>query len=104
MSAKIHSGDEVIVIRGSNKGKRGKVKRVFSSGKVIIEGLNLVKKHQKPVPSVKKPGGIFEEEAAINIANVAIFNVITNKSDKVLLKMENNRKVRVFRSTGKNIG
>lgn len=74
MAAKIRRDDEVIVLTGKDKGKRGKVKNVLSSGKVIVEGINLVKKHQKPVPALNQPGGIVEKEAAIQVSNVAIFN------------------------------
>lgn len=61
MAAKIRRDDEVIVLTGKDKGKRGKVKNVLSSGKVIVEGINLVKKHQKPVPALNQPGGIVEK-------------------------------------------
>lgn len=62
MAAKIRRNDEVIVLTGKDKGKRGKVKNVLSSGKVIVEGINLVKKHQKPVPALNQPGGIVEKK------------------------------------------
>ncbi len=62
MAAKIRRDDEVIVLTGKDKGKRGKVKNVLSSGKVIVEGINLVKKHQKPVPALNQPGGIVEKK------------------------------------------
>ena len=77
MAAKIRRDDEVIVLTGKDKGKRGKVKNVLSAGKVIVEGINLVKKHQKPVPALNQPGGIVEKEAAIQVSNVAIFNDLT---------------------------
>ncbi len=83
MAAKIRRDDEVIVLTGKDKGKRGKVKNVLSSGKVIVEGINLVKKHQKPVPALNQPGGIVEKEAAIQVSNVAIFNAATGKADRV---------------------
>lgn len=63
MAAKIRRDDEVIVLTGKDKGKRGKVKNVLSSGKVIVEGINLVKKHQKPVPALNQPGGIVEKRS-----------------------------------------
>ena len=83
MAAKIRRDDEVILLTGKDKGKRGKVKNVLSSGKVIVEGINLVKKHQKPVPALNQPGGIVEKEAAIPVSNVALFNTATGKADRV---------------------
>ena len=71
MAAKIRRDDEVIVLTGKIKVNAGKLKNVLSSGKVIVEGINLVKKHQKPVPALNQPGGIVEKEAAIQVSNVA---------------------------------
>ncbi len=98
MAAKIRRDDEVIVLTGKDKGKRGKVKNVLSSGKVIVEGINLVKKHQKPVPALNQPGGIVEKEAAIQVSNVAIFNAATGKADRVGFRFEDGKKVRFFKS------
>ncbi|VAY02384.1 50S ribosomal protein L24 [Arsenophonus endosymbiont of Aleurodicus dispersus] len=98
MAAKIRRDDKVIVLTGKDKGKRGKVKQVLYSSKVIVEGINLVKKHQKPVPTMNQPGGIFEKEAAIDVSNVAIFNVITGKADRVGFRIEDGKKVRFFKS------
>jgi large subunit ribosomal protein L24 len=103
MAAKIHREDEVIVITGKEKGKRGKIKNVLPSGKVIIEGINLVKKHQKPVPSLNRPGGIVEKEAAIQASNIALFNAATGKADRVGFRFEDGKKVRFFKSNGKTI-
>lgn len=103
MTLKIRRNDEVIVLVGKNKGKRGIVKQVFSSGKVVVEGINIVKKHQKPIPSANKPGGIIEKEAPINISNVAIFNSETGKADRLGFRIENGRKIRFFKSNRKKI-
>ena len=95
--------DEVIVLTGKDKGKRGKVKNVLSSGKIIVEGINLVKKHQKPVPALNQPGGIVEKEAAIQVSNVAIFNAATGKADRVGFRFEDGKKVRFFKSNSETI-
>lgn len=103
MAAKIRRDDEVIVLTGKDKGKRGKVKSVLSTGKVIVEGINLVKKHQKPVPQLNQEGGIIEKEAALNVSNVAIYNSATGKADRVGFKFEDGKKVRFFKSTSELI-
>jgi len=103
MAAKIRREDEVIVLTGKDKGKRGKVKSVLSTGKVVVEGINLVKKHQKPVPALNQEGGIVEKEAAINVSNVAIYNNATGKADRVGFKMEDGKKVRFYKSTNETI-
>lgn len=103
MAAKIRRDDEVIVLTGKDKGKRGKVKNVLSTGKAIVEGINLVKKHQKPVPATNQPGGIVDKEAAIDLSNLAIFNAATSKADRVGFKIEEGKKVRVFKSNGETI-
>ena len=103
MAAKIRRDDEVIVLTGKDKGKRGKVKNVLSTGKAIVEGINLVKKHQKPVPATNQPGGIVEQEAEIQLSNVAIFNAAANKADRVGFKIEDGKKVRIFKSNGETI-
>ncbi|MBT9431707.1 50S ribosomal protein L24 [Candidatus Sodalis endolongispinus] len=103
MAAKIRRDDEVIVLTGKDKGKRGKVKNVLSTGKAIVEGINLVKKHQKPVPATNQPGGIVDKEAAIDLSNLAIFNAATSKADRVGFKIEEGKKLRVFKSNGETI-
>lgn len=104
MAAKIRRDDEVIVLAGKDKGKRGKVLSVVTeSGRVFVEGVNLIKKHQKPVPQLQQPGGIVEKEASIDVSNVAIFNQETGKADRVGFKIEDGKKVRIFKSTGKTI-
>lgn len=102
MAAKIRRGDEVVVLTGKDKGKRGKVKNVLSSRKAIIEGINLIKKHQKPVPAMNQQGGIVEKEAAIDLSNLAIFNIASSKADRVGFRIEEDgKKVRVFKSNSK---
>jgi len=103
MAAKIRRDDEVIVLAGKDKGKRGKVKQVLSSGQVIVEGINLVKKHQKPVPALSQPGGIGAKETVIDVSNVAIFNVTTGKADRVGFRIEDGKKVRFFKSNSETI-
>ncbi|MGO2010778.1 50S ribosomal protein L24 [Pseudoalteromonas sp.] len=104
MAAKIRRDDEVIVLAGKDKGKRGKVLSVATeSGRVFVEGINLIKKHQKPVPQMNQPGGVVEKEASIDVSNVAIFNSETSKADRVGFKIEDGKKLRIFKSTGKTI-
>lgn len=108
---KIKCKDKVIVLTGKDKGKTGSVLKVIDSrGKkkaasalrVLVEGVNMVKKHTKGNPAQEKPGGIIEKEASLDISNVALFNPNTGKADKVGFKVleAENRKVRVFKSTG----
>lgn len=97
---KIRKGDQVVVIAGKNKGQRGEVLRVLDEH-VVVQNVNLVKRHQKPNPAANQPGGIVEREAPIHISNVMLFNPATKKGDRVGFKiLEDGRKVRVFRSTG----
>lgn len=103
MAAKIRRDDEVIVLIGKDKGKRGKVKSVLSNGKVVVDGINLVKKHQKPDSKLNQEGGIIEKEAAIDISNVAIYNGVAGKADRVGFRVEDGRKVRFFKSTNELI-
>lgn len=98
MAAKIKRDDEVIVIAGKDKGKTGKISKVLANGKVIIEGVNLVKKHQKPNPQAGVTGGIIEQEASIDVSNVAIYNSETSKADRVGFRVEDGQKVRFFKS------
>jgi len=100
---KIRRDDEVIVIAGKDNGKRGKVVKVLADNRVIISGINMVKKHQKPNPQLQQPGGIVEQEAGIQVSNVAIWNPKTEKADRVGFKVEGETKVRVFKSTGEVI-
>lgn len=98
---KIRKGDDIIVIAGKDKGKRASVSSVIGSNKVLLQGVNVVKKHQKPNPSTGASGGIVEMAKPIDISNIAIFNFTTKKADKIGFKIdENNQKKRIFRSTG----
>ena len=99
---KIKKGDDVIVITGKDKGKRGTVSRVMLDvDRVLVDGINTVKKHQKPNPAVGAPGGIVDKEMPIAISNVALFNPATGKADRVGIKqLEDGRKVRYFKSNG----
>jgi len=102
--AKIKKGDEVIVITGKDKGKRGTVVSVAEE-RVTVSGINLVKKHVKPNPARGTQGGIVEKEAALAISNVALINPATQKADRVGYKLqEDGTKVRVFKSSGEVIG
>ncbi|UDG81627.1 50S ribosomal protein L24 [Candidatus Profftia lariciata] len=103
MAAKIRCNDEVIVLVGKDKGKRGKVKNILSSSKVIVEGINLVKKHQKAVAALNKIGGIIKKEAAIHISNIALLNTLTGKADRVGFRFKDGRKVRFFKSNNETI-
>jgi len=99
---KLRKNDQVIVRIGKDRGKNGVIDRVLpSKNKVIVRGVNLVKKHQKPNPNKNQPGGIINKEMPIDISNVAIFNSETNKADKVVFKTEDNKRTRVYKSTQK---
>ncbi|WP_417763618.1 50S ribosomal protein L24 [Shewanella sp.] len=98
MAAKIRRDDEVIVLTGKDKGKRGKVTDVLSTGQLIVAGVNLVKKHQKPNPQLGITGGIIDKEAPIQASNVAIFNPASGKADRVGFRVEDGKKVRFFKS------
>ena len=100
---KIRRNDEVVVIAGKDKGKRGTVQKVLADERLIVSGINMVKKHQKPNPYLQQPGGIVEKEAAIQVSNVAIWNPKTEKADRVGFKVEGESKVRIFKSTGDQI-
>ena len=101
---KIKREDDVIVLTGRDKGKRGKVAKVVDESRVIIGGVNIVKKHQKPNPQAGVQGGIVEKEMPIQVSNIAIYNAATNKADRVGFKvLEDGTKVRVFKSTGEVI-
>jgi len=96
---KIKKGDEVIVIAGRDKGRRGTVLNVLENGRVLVEGVNIVKKHQKPNPNAGVQGGIVEMEMSLEKSNVMLFNPITEKGDRVGIKtLEDGRKVRFFKS------
>jgi large subunit ribosomal protein L24 len=102
--ARIRKSDQVIILAGKDKGKRGTVLRVLEDGCVVVEGINRVKKHQKPNPMRNIQGGIVEKEMPINGSSVALFNVATKKADRVGCKvLEDGRKVRVFKSNGEMV-
>ena len=98
---RIRKGDEVIVLTGRNRGQRGSVLEVDAGrGRVVVEGVNLVKRHTRPNPQKGTSGGILEKEMSIHESNVALFNPITGKGDRVGIRtMEDGRKVRYFKST-----
>jgi large subunit ribosomal protein L24 len=100
---KIRRDDEVIVIAGKDKGKRGKVLKVLADSRVLVSGVNLIKRHTKPNPMAGVQGGIVEREAPMHLSNVAIFNAETNKADRVGFKVEDGKKIRVFKSTQKPV-
>lgn len=101
---KIKRDDEVIVIAGRDKGKRGKVVRVLADDRLVVSGINTIKKHQKPNPQAGVAGGIVEKEAPIQVSNVAIFNPATQKADRVGFKvLEDGNKIRVFKSNGEAV-
>ncbi|MBK8570637.1 MAG: 50S ribosomal protein L24 [Nitrosomonadales bacterium] len=101
---KIKKNDDVIVIAGKDKGDRGKVLRVLGD-RLLVSGVNMVKKHQKPNPVKGLTGGVVAIEMSIHASNVAIYNVMSKKADRVGVKtLEDGRKVRVFKSSGDVIG
>jgi large subunit ribosomal protein L24 len=100
---KIRKGDEVIVLAGRDKGKRGRVVLRKDEDHVLVEGINLVKKHTKPNPMKGTTGGIVEKTMPIHQSNVAIFNPATGKADRVGIKVEGEKRVRVFKSSGEQI-
>jgi large subunit ribosomal protein L24 len=101
---KIRKGDDVMVIAGKDKGKRGIVLRVLDQERLVVEGVNKVKKHQKPNPMRGQTGGIVDKEMPIHASNVAIFNPATKKADRVGIKtLQDQRKARYFKSNGELI-
>lgn len=98
---KLRTGDEVIVLTGKSNGQRGKItKLITDKGRVVVEGLNMMKKHVRPNPQAGVQGGIEEREAPMDISNVAIFNPKTGKADRVGFKVEDGKRVRIFKSDG----
>jgi large subunit ribosomal protein L24 len=101
---KIRKGDDIIVIAGRDKGKRGTVLKVVDARHVVVEGVNRVKKHQRPNPMKGVTGGIADKDMPIDVSNVALFNPQTKKADRVGIKvMDGGRKVRVFKSNGEMV-
>ena len=100
MASKIRKGDDVIVLAGKDKGKRGTVLRVLED-RVVVENINLARKHVKPNPNRGEQGGIVDKEMPLHISNVALYNPASDKGDRVGFKtLDDGRKVRVFKSTG----
>ena len=97
-------GDNVVVIAGRDKGKRGDVARVVDDTHVVVNGVNQVKRHTKPNPMKNQPGGIVTKEVPIHVSNVAIWNPVTQKPDRIGFKlMEDGRKLRFYKSNGEQI-
>ncbi len=102
--SKIKKDDVVIVITGKDRGKSGKVLKVFASGRLLVEGINLAKKHVRPNPNANEKGGILEREATIQASNVAILNPNTKKADRVGVRiLKDGSKVRYYKSSGEQI-
>lgn len=101
---KIKRDDEVIVIAGKDKGARGKVLSVLANDRLLVAGVNMVKKHKRGNPQAGEPGGIIDQEAPIHTSNVAIWNAATGKADRVGFAVEGGEKHRIFKSTGEKIG
>ena len=98
---RIKKGDEVVVIAGKDKGRRGNVSRVLANGKLVVEGVNIARKHTRPNPQAGVAGGIVEQEKAIDPSNVMLFNPATSKGERVGVRtLSDGRKVRFFKSNG----
>ncbi len=101
---RIRKGDEVIVTTGRSKGQRGHVLYILDGEHLLVENVNMVKRHTKPDPGRNKQGGIIEKEGPIHVSNLAMFNPATGKADRIGFKsLENGSKVRVFKSTGEAV-
>ncbi|MEM7098508.1 MAG: 50S ribosomal protein L24 [Pseudomonadota bacterium] len=100
---KIKKEDEVVVIAGRDKGKRGEVLTVLKDGRLLVSGVNMVKKHKRANPNVGERGGIVDQEAPIQASNVAIWNTEDDRADRVGFKTEDGKKIRIFKSNGKAI-
>ena len=98
---KIRKGDDVVVLTGRDRSKRGTVLRVVDADHLLVEGINRVKKHQRPNPAKGDTGGIIDKEMPIHISNVALFNPLTKKADRIgIRQLEDGRRVRFFKSNG----
>jgi large subunit ribosomal protein L24 len=101
---KIRKGDSVVVIAGRDKGKRGEVSQVVDATHVVVSGVNTVKRHTRPNPMKNQPGGIVSKEVPIHVSNVAIWNPVTGKADRVGFRLlEDGRKVRFFKGNGEQL-
>jgi large subunit ribosomal protein L24 len=102
---KIKKGDNVVVVTGRDKGKRGDVARVVDAEHVVVNGINTVKRHTRPNPLKNQPGGIVTKEQPIHVSNVAIWNPVTQKADRIGFRtLDDGRKVRFFKSNGEQLG
>jgi len=102
---KLKKGDNVVVVTGRDKGKRGDVARVVDAEHVVVNGINTVKRHTRPNPLKNQPGGIVTKEQPIHVSNVAIWNPVTQKPDRIGFRtLDDGRKVRYFKSNGEQIG
>tara|TARA_B100001778_G_C18519987_1_gene598358 strand:+ start:405 stop:722 length:318 start_codon:yes stop_codon:yes gene_type:complete len=101
---RIKKGDQVYIISGKDKGKLGVVSQIVSEERILVDGINLAKKHVKPNPNKNETGGVVEKEMPIHVSNAMIYNAKTKKPDRVgILKLKDDKKVRVFKSTGEQI-
>ena len=96
---KIRKGDSVIITTGKDKGKQGIVSQVLNNYRVVVEGLNMVKKHTRPNPAKGEQGGVVSKEMPLNVSNISIFNSATKKADKVAIKtLKDGKKIRIYKS------
>lgn len=100
---RLKKGDEVIIIAGKDKGKKGTVSELVGAERVLVDGVNLVKKHTKPNPMTGAQGGIVSKEMPIHVSNVALFNPETQKADRIGFRLEGDKKVRFFKSNNKAV-
>jgi large subunit ribosomal protein L24 len=104
MAAKIRKGDQVVVLTGKDKGRRGAVLEMLADGRVLVEGVNIAKKHTKPNPQANKQGGIIEKALPLNISKIAIWNPAEKTADRIGFKtLTDGKKVRFFKSNGEMI-
>lgn len=101
---KIRKGDEIVVISGKDNGRRGKISQVLGNGKVLVQGVNIAKKHQKGNPNAGVAGGIIDKELPVDVSNVMVVNPATGKGDRVGIKaLDDGKKVRYFKSNNENV-
>ena len=101
---KIKKGDQVVVIAGRDKGKRGEVSRVVDADHLLVSGINTVKRHTRPNPMKNQPGGMVSKEMPIHISNVAIWNPVTQKADRIgIRRLDDGRRVRFFKGNGEQL-
>tara|TARA_Y100000748_G_scaffold226623_1_gene191009 strand:- start:67 stop:384 length:318 start_codon:yes stop_codon:yes gene_type:complete len=101
---RIKKGDQVYIISGKDKGKLGTVSQIVNKDKILVDGINLAKKHVKPNPNKNETGGVIEKEMPIHVSKAMIYNIKTKKPDRVgILKLKDDKKVRIYKSTGEQI-